>query len=211
MPEQAKKLTHFIDTVVQEATDEADRDLRALEEQKAAALVYADRAAKQEALRQIRAESARIRAEAGKEVSRHLMECKREVYLRRTQIAAQVFGQVEERIRAFTASPDYPARLEERLKQAVERFGMPFSVTVSLREADMALAPALEKAAAPVKVDFKTGDFALGGLVVDCPERGLRADGSYDAALTELSGRFAELFGLTLAEDLSDMGKDEPQ
>lgn len=208
MPEQTKKLAHFIQAVELEATAEAERALDALEAQKAAALDYASRAARQDALRQIRAETARIRTEAGRQVSLHLMDCKREVYLRRAQIAEQVFDQVRERIRAFTASPDYPARLEAQLTQAVGRFGLVAEVTVYLRREDMDFSAALARAIKPVAARFEAGSFTLGGLIVDCPEIGQRIDGCYDDALEELSGRFAELFGLSLTDDLSDTGKE---
>lgn len=41
----------------------------------------------------------------------------------------------------------------------------------------------------------------LGGLIVDCHSKLLRADQSYDTALGDLDGHFAELFGLDLADD----------
>ena len=44
----------------------------------------------------------------------------------------------------------------------------------------------------------------LGGLIAACPEIGQRIDGSYDTALSELTGHFAELFGLSLSDDLAD-------
>jgi hypothetical protein len=50
-------------------------------------------------------------------------------------------------------------------------------------------------------VTFKEGAFTLGGLIVDCPSRLLRADESYDTALGDLDGHFAELFGISLADD----------
>lgn len=218
MPEQTRKLIHFTDTVLQEATTEAERTLDALEAQKTAALAYADRQAKQEALRSIRAESARIHTEAGREISRHLMDCKREVYLRRSQIAAEVFQQVEARLAAFTASPDYPVRLEEQLSQAVDhmaqalaRLDLTAGVTVYLRPEDMGFSQRLARAIEPTRAVFQTGTFSLGGFIADCPELGQRLDASYDTALAELTGRFAELFGLSLADDLSDPGKDDPQ
>ena len=51
MPEQTQKLIHFTNSVVQEATAETERALRALEEKKAAALATAEDEAKLKELR----------------------------------------------------------------------------------------------------------------------------------------------------------------
>lgn len=208
MPEQAKKLTNFINTVVQEATADAERTLGALEAQRTAALAYAERIARREAAQVIRVQAARVRAEAGQQVSRHLMDCKREIYLRRTQISREVFARVRERLAEFTASPEYLPRLTAQLRQALEALGPAESVCVFLRREDMAFSDALAEAAGPVAAEFRTGDFTLGGLIVDCPAQGRRVDGSYDAAMDDLSGRFAELFGLSLTDDLAGAEKE---
>ena len=204
MPEQTQKLIHFTNSVVQEATAETERALRALEEKKAAALATAEDEAKLEAIRRVKEEAAHIRAEAGREVSRHLMDCKREIYLRRSQIAQEVFARVTSRIQSFTVSTDYPKQLEMQLTKAVGQFGLVSNVTVSLRPEDMGFAAQLAQAVKPVGTTFEAGSFLLGGLIADCPEIGQRIDGSFDTALSELSGHFAELFGLSLSDDLSD-------
>lgn len=204
MPEQTKKLVHFTNNVVQEATMETERALRALEEKKAAALATTEDEAKLEAIRHIKAETGRIRAEAGRQVSRHLMDCKREIYLRRSQIAQEVFDKVTQRIHTFTSSPDYPEYLERQLTESVRRFGLVSSVAVSLREEDMGWADQLAQAVKPIAAVFQAGEFTLGGLIAECEEIGQCIDGSYDTALAELNGHFAEMFGLSLSDDLAD-------
>ncbi len=204
MPEQTKKLIHFTNAVIHEAQSEARQSMQALEKKRAAALADAREAIRAEAQDHIRAETARIHADAGREVSRHLMDCKREIYLRRSQIAAEVFQKVTDRLRAFTAAPEYPALLERRLTEAVGKFGLVGDVTVYLRPEDMHLAAAMEQTVKPVAVEFREGAFALGGIIVDCPEIGQCIDGSYDTALADLSGHFAEQFGLSLSDDLTE-------
>ena len=204
MPEQTQKLIRFTNTVMQEAQAEAQQAMQALEEKRAAALAEAREQARADAQAHIKEEVARIHADAGREVSRHLMDCKREIYLRRSQIAAEVFDRVVQRLHAYTASPEYPALLERQLTEAVGRFGLVSEVTVSLRAEDLFLAPALEQAVRPVAVHFREGGFNLGGIVVDCPEIGQCMDGAYDTALADLTGHFAELFGLSLSDDLTE-------
>lgn len=66
----------------------------------------------------------------------------------------------------------------------------------------MKYADRLAAAVAPVSVTCAVGSFALGGLVLQCPELGLRVDCSFDTRLEELSGHFAEQFGLSLSDEL---------
>ena len=204
MPEQTKKLIHFTNAVVHEAQEQARQAEHELERKHAAALAEIREKLRDEAIAHARAESARIRAEAGREISRHLMECKREIYLRRTQIGAEVCEKVTQRLEAFTKTPEYPALLQRQLTDAVGKFGLVSEVVVYLRPEDMHLAPQLEQAIKPVAVQFREGGFTLGGIVVDCPEIGQCADGAYDTALLDLAGHFAEQFGLSLSNDLTE-------
>lgn len=204
MPEQTKKLIHFTNAVVHEAQEQAKQAELELERKHSAALAEIKEKLHAEAAAHVRTESARLRAEAGREISRHLMDCKREIYLRRTQIANDVRDQVTQRLNDFTKTPEYPALLERQLTDAVGKFGLVSEVTVSLRPEDMHLAPALEQAIKPVTARFQEGGFTLGGIVVDCPEIGQCVDGAYDTALLELTSHFAEQFGLSLSNDLTE-------
>lgn len=204
MPEQTQKLIHFTNSVVQEATAETERALRALEEKKAAALATAEDEAKLEAIQHVKTEAARIRAEAGREVSRHLMDCKREIYLRRSEIAREVFAQVTQRIQEFTASPDYPARLGVPTDPGGGPVWPGLQCDRSPAPRDMQWARPAGPGREAGQTPFVEGGFVLGGLIAACPEIGQRIDGSYDTALSELTGHFAELFGLSLSDDLAD-------
>ena len=62
------------------------------------------------------------------------------------------------------------------------------------------LAPHLRQALPQRSVEVRQGSFRLGGLIVDCPEKNLRADQTFDGKLKDLDGHFAELFGLSLPD-----------
>ena len=64
-----------------------------------------------------------------------------------------------------------------------------------------AVAPALAASGPQVRLTFREGDFRLGGLIAESPDLGLRVDSSFDSAAGELSGHFAELFGLSLSDE----------
>ena len=201
MQQQMEKLLHFTDAVMKNAVRESDELRKQLEETRTQALERARDAAKVAARAYYDKEAARIRAEAGREISKHLMESKREIYLRRKEIGQEVFDKVRERIAQYTASPEYPEHLKELLLSALKQLPGATRVSLRLRQEDLPLGPELAKAAAPVEVEYEEGSFSLGGLAIRCPELGLRVDCSFDNRLEELSSHFAESFGLSLSDD----------
>src|SRR5699024_804220 len=106
-------------------------------------------------------EAARIRAQAGREVSMHLMEGKRKIYLRRKEIGQEVFEKVRQRIAQYTASPEYPKHLEALLAAAMKQLPGARRVSLRLRKEDLPLADRLAKTIAPVKVEYEEGFFSL--------------------------------------------------
>ncbi len=202
MPEQNEKLQRFTEAVMREAARESNALRRELYEARTVALEEAHLEAREASRAYYDREAARIRAEAGREVSRHLMDVKRQVYLRRKEISEEVIEKVRGRIAAFTASPDYPAHLEKLLCAAMKQLPGATAISLRLREEDLQYGPQLASAIAPVSVECVKGSFALGGLAIRCPELGLRLDCSFDTRLEELSGHFAEQFGLSLSDEL---------
>lgn len=205
MPEQTEKLLHFTEEVVRNAAQQSEQMKKELDEARAAALAEAKIEAKDAARAYYDKEAARIRAESGREVSRHLMESKRQIYLRRKEITQEVFQKVCERIASFTASEKYYAHVEEMLRRAMELLPGAKTVTVQLRAEDMSFGPQLAAALAPVQVECQKGSFSLGGFIVHSSQLGLRVDCSFDNRLEELAGHFAESFGLSLSDDLNEM------
>ena len=205
MPEQTEKLLHFTEEVLRNATQQSEQMKQELDEARAAALAEAKIEAKDAARVYYDREAARIRAESGREVSRHLMDSKRKIYLRRKEITQEVFQKVSERIAAFTATPDYYEHMEQMLRTAMKQLPGATSVVVQLRSEDMPFATKLAAALAPVQVECQEGAFSLGGFIVHSSQLGLRVDCSFDNRLEELAGHFAESFGLSLSDDLNEM------
>jgi vacuolar-type H+-ATPase subunit E/Vma4 len=204
MPEEAEKLLHFTDNVLRSAEQENQELTRKLESKRKAALHAASMAARESAQAYYDREAAKIRAEAGREVSRHLMDGKRQVYLRRSQVSQEVMEKVRQRLDEFVKSPEYPEHLKVMLADAMEQLPGVEEITLRLRKEDLNLAPMLAESVAPVKVTSEEGRFHIGGLAVRCPQLGMRIDCSFDAQLEELSGHFAEIFGLSLSDELGE-------
>lgn len=201
MQQQTEKLLHFTDAMMKNAARESDELRRRMAETRVRTLEKVREEAQETARSYYDREAARIRAEAGQEVSKHLMEAKRKIYLRRKEIGQEVFQKVRERVAQFTASPEYPEHLEQLLAAAMKQLPGATRVSLRLRREDLPLKDRLAQCIAPVEVDCEEGSFSMGGLALRCPELGLRVDCSFDNQLAELSGHFAEAFGLSVSDD----------
>lgn len=201
MSDMNDKLERFKQLVLDDAEAERNALLRDVEQHRAERLSEA----RQEICQRIDAETARrasaIRAEAGREISRTMMEHKRIVATRREEIGREVFGAVREKLLAFTKSEKYLPHLKKLYVEAFSALGNPYDGVIFLRKEDMDYQRQLAACLPGRHVTFQEGSFTLGGLIVDCHSRLLRADQSYDTALSDLEGHFAELFGIGLADD----------
>lgn len=201
MPDMTEKLDRFTAKILAEASAETKRAMDETEHQREAALRKAEDQVLREAYRYIHGEVARIKGEAGRSVSRRMLEHRRALSLRREEMAQETFALVRARIAAFTRTPEYGKRLEELLGGALKQLPGAEDVQVCLREEDKGWIPSLTRAACGRKLDFQRGEFRMGGLVALSPSLGLRVDSSFDSAAQELSGHFAELFGLSLSDE----------
>ena len=204
MPENATmntKLERFKKLVINDARQAQDETIRQAQEVRAQRLDAAEARFRREfdELRQRRSQE--ILADNGQEISRRLMQSKRAVAARREEIGHEVFAAVREKLLAYTETPDYLEHLKKLLSEAFSALGNPYDGTVLLREADMKYASELSKLLPGRHISFEPGSFRLGGLIVDCNSKLLRADQSYDTELSNLEAHFAELFGLSLADD----------
>lgn len=203
MPELSKKLDRFTSILLSEATAETERTLQKLRKRHDAALASAEDQVLLEAYEYIHSEVGRIRSEQGRCVSRHLLECKQELYHHREVIADEVFAQVRSRLAAFTRTQAYGKRMNTLLLEALDRLVGAEDVVIFLREEDLPLAKTLHLSAHP-KPEFRPGPIRLGGLIAQSATMGLRLDASFDAAMEELDGHFASLVGFSLADAAGD-------
>ena len=120
MPDMNQKLDRFTAKILAEAADESKRALAEVKRRRELRLQEAEDAALKEAYEYIHGEVARIQSEAGRGVSRHMLENKRALYLRRTEMAQEVFALVRAKIAAFTRTPAYGQRLTALLAEALE-------------------------------------------------------------------------------------------
>ena len=201
MPNMTEKLGRFTAKIMAEASAEAQRSMDQVQQERRAALRKAEEQIRRETRQYVHQETARIRSEAGRSVSQRMMEDQRALYLQRDGMAQETFARVRARIEDFTGTPAYGQRLEQLLREALDQLPGAEDVEVYLRPEDERWAPDLARAARDRKLTFRRGDLSMGGLVARSASLGLRVDASFDSAARELSGHFAELFGLSLSDE----------
>lgn len=200
MTDTNSKLERFIQHILTDAASERDEILAGLDARRSDELAAAEDAILAETYEYIRKSVTEIRTETGRQVSQRLLSNKRDIAVRREQIADEVFNQTRERISEFVASPEYEEHLMRLFEKALEALGNPYDGVVYLRPEDMRFEQELRKLRPTVFFEFCEGNFSLGGIILDCRSKQQRIDESFDTALSDLDGHFAELFGLSLSE-----------
>lgn len=201
MPDINHKLDRFRQLVLEDAQQERDGILNRIEAQRRARVEAAAADMRRRVDAETQQKSEAITAETGREISRRMMADKRIIATRREEIGHEVFDAVREKLLAFTKTEDYLPHLKQLYIEAFAALGNPYDGLIWLRPEDMQYQRELAGCLPGRHVTFQAGSFRLGGLIVDCHSKLLRADQSYDTALGDLDGHFAELFGLDLADD----------
>ncbi|MEG0765547.1 MAG: V-type ATP synthase subunit E [Pseudoflavonifractor sp.] len=204
MSQLNQKLDRFTATILAQATAETERTLQALSQQHGAVYSAAENQVLAETYQFVHSEVARVKTQAGRRVSRHMLDDKKALYRRREEIAADVFDLVEQKLRAYAQTPAYPLRLQALYRDAVAALAGARQLRVYLRAEDLGFAPDLAALSPHLQTEFLKGSFLYGGLIAEAPDLGRRVDASFSAAMGDLSGHFAELFGLSLSDDLSE-------
>lgn len=165
--EANQKLQQFMDAVSRSTDAEIARAEREAEQKAKQYLLDAEARCKADFDRTLAAAKSRITAKYQKQMSQVGYQGKTAFLSRRQSLLMQLFGELREKLTAFTASEDYLPWLKKLLNTHQPEAG----AAVLLREADMKLQSELESAAG-ADVTFRADPaILLGGLSI------LSADG----------------------------------
>ena len=193
-----QKLENFTSVITADAVSESMEIYDEIKRESQSILTAAENRCLEEAFLYVKNEASRIRNEAGRTLSRRMMENKRKLYTRRTEMGRSVMETVSGRLREYAKTPEYRAQLRRMLERALDAFSG--DTVIFLREEDMPLAPELFDGKRAFDVSFERGGFELGGLMASCPSRHLQIDETFDTAMNEIRDHFAELMGLQMDE-----------
>lgn len=125
-------------------------------------------------------------------------EHRRQLLEYRQSCARKTMERVLEKVRAYTALPEYPERLLALTEKALHGLGDPARAELYLRREDMTHGEYIRLRLKDTALTVLEGDIFLGGIVLTDPVKGLRADLSFDAAMADAESRFGEVSGLEI-------------
>ena len=171
-----EKLSHFYDVTIEDAQAKAAGILE--EHRKALAqMTEKHKADSQEnAQVQIKAETANARREINKALSAEQLTIKRDWTKKQNELKEKLFAEVKTKLENFRNTPDYPAYLENKIKEALD-FAEQDKINIYLSPEDSALLPDLvERTKAFITVSAE--DF-LGGIKATIPHKNILIDHSF--------------------------------
>jgi len=195
---QKGKLDIFSQAIMEESSAEVNEILRQMEDEHRSTVAAARASLQAEALAYKTKKISEIRVRESRRVNARMTENKQTLLLFRESCANEGFIRIRERLREFTEQPGYAEHLKRLLTRALRHLGRGAKADVFLRAEDMRFAEALEAAGGGYQLSFRPGHSHLGGLQVVCQERGIRIDLSFDSALNDLIGHFAETSGMQI-------------
>lgn len=201
-----EKLERFKADILAAAKADAREVYAAIQQESDQALSSAEDEGLGETFRYIKNETARIRSAASQRVSKAVMDNKRALARRRSEMSEETLDLVRGRLAEYVQTDAYKSQLRQLTERAVEAFQA--DTEIYLRPEDMSLSGSLASGGV-YKVTFHEDDIRVGGLRAVCPGKHMRIDESFDAVLADMSGRFAELFGLKMAEQEPGLAGDE--
>ena len=171
-----EKLSHFYDVTVEDAQAKAAGILE--EHRKALAqMTEKHKADSQEnAQVQIKAETANARREINKALSAEQLTIKRDWTKKQNELKEKLFAEVKTQLENFRNTLDYPAYLENKIKEALD-FAEQDKINIYISPEDSALLPDLvERTKAFITVSAE--DF-LGGIKATIPHKNILIDHSF--------------------------------
>ena len=125
---------------------------------------------------QIKAETANARREINKALSAEQLTIKRDWTKKQNELKEKLFAEVKTQLENFRNTPDYPAYLENKIKEALD-FAEQDKINIYISPEDSALLPDLvERTKAFITVSAE--DF-LGGIKATIPHKNILIDHSF--------------------------------
>ena len=171
-----EKLSHFYDITVEDARTKAAAILE--EHKEALEKMTAERKALSEenALAQIKAETANARREVNKALSAEQLTIKRDWTKKQNELKEKLFSEVKELLESFTKTPEYETYLTGKIKEALD-FAEDDEISVYLSPEDSALAEKLQQTTG-VTIQIAKDSF-LGGIRATIPQKNILIDHSF--------------------------------
>lgn len=182
-----EKLQHFYDVSIEEAKEDAAKEIQAHRDSLAQMLDEHKKARRQNAEAEIKAEADHVRREINKALSAEQITLKREWSRKQEELKENLFSLVREKTEAFMASPEYLDYLCSQIKE-IQEFAGQDKVQISLSCSDKdKLSVLTEKTGAELTV---SQDDFIGGIRAAIPEKNIMIDNSFLEELSSMRKEF---------------------
>lgn len=192
-------LKRFLDSIERRSGEEIAALEQKASETRAARMEQLGHEAQQKAERYRDSAMSSVRSAGRRKLAVQQAENRRQLLEFRRKCAEETSRAVLEKIRAYTEDAQYKIALCKLTERALRALGEPDSAVVYLRKEDIAQGAFIAEGLPGRSLRFAEGSFVLGGVIVGAPDRGQRADLSFDTGLTGAQERFGELSGMELS------------
>lgn len=182
-----EKLQHFYDVSVEEAKEDAAKEIQEHRESLAQMLEEHKHARRQGAEAEIKAEADHVRREINKALSAEQITLKREWSKKQEELKENLFSLVQKKAESFMAGPEYLDYLCDQIKE-IQKFAGQDQVEISLscNDGDK-LSVLTEKTGAELTV---SKDNFIGGIRAAIPEKNIMIDNSFLEELSSMRKEF---------------------
>ncbi|MCI9414124.1 MAG: hypothetical protein HFJ79_02955 [Clostridiales bacterium] len=197
MANNDEKVSKFVDAITEYAEEQSRKIHQEVEDYKAERLHQAEQQVLQDAYLLIQKESAEMRSDRSRDVSRRELEARSHLLEKRRDGMESVFAEAADRLRAYTKTPAYAEGLKQSMAAITEK--LPEGERIYyLSRGDEALLEGL-KALCPADGRLElTDDIRLGGIRGENRRAGVIADDTLDQKLEKEREWFTAYSGLTL-------------
>lgn len=192
MVKNTSRLELFRQAINSQADAEAADISRQAEDKRAALEKEKRERTAHEAISEIKAERSRIGTAFKKEISRCDYDMKRAVLSHRKDLTEQFFTEIQQKLSAWTNTPEYSEYLKTTLKKAEEALGSTGIIIYARREDIEAV-----KKLTALSVE-EDSSITIGGISAADSARGLFADFTLDTRLAEEKSAFSNKSELRL-------------
>lgn len=197
MANSEEKVSKFVQAITAYAEEQREKILHEAEAFKKERMQKAEQEVLGDAYKLIQHETAEIRSEGVREMSRRDLAARKEVLTRRQQIMDDVFTRAEKKLLDFASSPDYRAYIIKMIKEMTG--SLPSEGTVYLiTKRDESLKDELASICPSGSRVEVSDDINIGGILATNSKNGQIIDNTLDSKLQAQHDWFTINSGLTV-------------
>ena len=192
MADIEKKLADFSKIILSEAQQQKEQIVSELEKSKRLAVQEKEIELLKDAYEKIQKAVSKYSKEQNERILKQEMDAKKHVLKKREEIIDEVFSEIENRLKAFTLSPEYKDWLISLAKKACGKVGLG---KITICERDLKYKDDLTAALPGVEITACKDDI-IGGLAACC--KNLSVDYTIKEMLSDKRSEFLKTSGLSI-------------